>query len=181
MYHRNACRDYDAHFKSFFGKNYFTIFKFLIVQHVAKLPLLLCVVRSGSSLLTCDHRSFQAKLLTILAYGEYSLQFHRKTYFPLWTVDIWLFLLSAIGCTMNFILRREVVRDAIADSPISIAFKSVDLIFYSIVCTISVTIPIALELLLDVIMNWRSSINDTRERLFVVFVISVPGILIFYL
>ena len=90
-----------------------------------------------------------------------------------------LFSFSAIACSINFILRKNAVRDAIVGAPITIAFESVELIFYSIACTISVTVPIALELFLDVVMSWKSSIDDTRERLFVVFVISVPGILIF--
>ena len=110
----------------------------------------------------------------------YSKLFGRLTYISPCEIYLYsLFLLSAVGCSTNFTLRRSVVREAIVGSPITIAFESIDLIFYSIVCTISVTIPIALELLLDVIMSWRSSIDDSRERLFVVFVISVPGILIF--
>ena len=89
-----------------------------------------------------------------------------------------LFSFSVICCTINYILRKEMIRNVISGSPIVVAFENQSQIFYAIVCTIAVTIPICLELVLDMIMRWKSSINDYNERIFVILVVSVPGFII---
>ena len=92
-----------------------------------------------------------------------------------------IFSLATLGVAINFFLKRISVRESISDLPLAIAFHdNIELIFYAIISTIAVTIPIVLEFFLDLLMNWKSNINDNNERVFVVFIIAVPGILIFF-
>ena len=92
-----------------------------------------------------------------------------------------IFSLATLGVAINFFLKRISVRENISDLPLAIAFHdNIELIFYAIISTIAVTIPIVLEFFLDLLMNWKSNINDNNERVFVVFIIAVPGILIFF-
>ena len=107
-------------------------------------------------------------------------EINRNSYFHCELSLYLLFLFSLVCCTVNFSIRSASVRNDIIGSPIHIAFNNPQSIFYAIVCTVAVTIPIGFELLLDLFMKWRSSIDDSRERLFLILLISVPGILIFY-
>ena len=89
------------------------------------------------------------------------------------------FFTSTLGCIVNYVFRRLLIRKVIVGSPMQVAMDDIELIFYAILCTIAVTIPIVVELLLDTIMRWKSSIDDHRERIFIVSVITIPGVMIF--
>ena len=86
-----------------------------------------------------------------------------------------LFLFSVAGTTANYIIRRKDVSDLIRSSPIKVAFENNLVIMYAVVCTIAVTVPIALELILDILMSWKSGIEDHYERIFMILVITIPG------
>jgi len=68
--------------------------------------------------------------------------------------------------------------DKISGKPLFYAFSDKSPIIYGIVCTISVTSAIALELFLDFVIESEYSTDDLGERLAMILVIIVPGVFI---
>jgi len=102
-------------------------------------------------------------MINILKNAEFSVHF--------------FLVLSSISIMIIFVVRFTNVRDIVLGSPIVIAFSDYWYIFSAISSTIAVTIPMGLELLLDVIFDWKCGIDDRRERFSIILIIVVPGII----
>jgi len=88
------------------------------------------------------------------------------------------FLVACAGIIFLTYTTSSQSTDKIFGKPLFHAFSDKPPIIYGIICTISVTSAIALELFLDFIIESEYSTDDLGERLAMILVIIIPGVFI---
>jgi len=87
--------------------------------------------------------------------------------------------MNIIGVVIIYFTHRsEFLHLVDLNAPIYLAFRHKDYIYSAIIANVAIVVPITLELILDIYLQWKSGINDYIERIQMIMVVFVAGIIL---